>query len=256
MKNSKILFLLGGILLALSSCAPVYIPTVHNVPVLKEKGASQIQAWVGSSGIDIQGAQMTGERSAAMGSNNNWHAYVEGGYGMIHTKTPGLTLSAFGGLALGAARGTGTFTVNGTAYERTGEGTVLKPFIQGNLGFQSDYFNIGISTRLAYLQFLSKGGSSCLFFHRAGRLSAFGRPQIEGHGGFGLKFPAGQSRSRCRLCAVHVWCRLAIYIAGFTIIELCLFLFFFALFRLYLIAIIQELLHGSIWPYGYDVAFV
>ncbi len=204
MKNSKILFLLGGILLALSSCAPVYIPTVHNVPVLKEKGASQIQAWVGSSGIDIQGAQMTGERSAAMGSisfssgsNNNWHAYVEGGYGMIHTKTPGLTLSAFGGLALGAARGTGTFTVNGTAYERTGEGTVLKPFIQGNLGFQSDYFNIGISTRLAYLQFLSlsfdnqKEDPPAYFFTEPVAYLHLGGPRLKAMVDLGLSFPLG-----------------------------------------------------------------
>jgi len=161
MKNSKFLSLITAILLTASACAPVYIPTMHNVPVLKEKGEIQGQVWAGTSGFDLQVSYMNSDRTAIMGAaslssggSDNKHVYLEGGYGILNTSKSNLTLSAFGGLAAGAAQGMGSFSINGTPYTTTGSSFILKPFVQGNVGFQSKYFNIGLSSRLAWVQFL------------------------------------------------------------------------------------------------------
>ena len=162
MKNSKFLSLITAILLTASACAPVYIPTMHNVPVLKEKGEIQGQVWASTSGFDLQASYMNSDRTAIMGAvsissggSDNKHVYLEGGYGILNTSKSNLTLSAFGGLAAGAAQGMGTFTINGTPYTTIGSSFILKPFVQGNVGFQSKYFNIGLSSRFAWVQFLA-----------------------------------------------------------------------------------------------------
>jgi hypothetical protein len=203
MKNSKFLSLITAILLTASACAPVYIPTMHNVPVLKEKGEIQGQVWAGTSGFDLQASYMNSDRTAIMGAaslssggSDNKHVYLEGGYGILNTSKSNLTLSAFGGLAAGAAQGKGIFTINGTPYTTTGSSFILKPFVQGNVGFQSKYFNIGLSSRFAWVQFLTltvngeKQDPPSYFFVEPLAYMSLGKERLKVNANFGISFPA------------------------------------------------------------------
>lgn len=202
MKISKILSLITAILLIASACAPVYIPTMHHVPVIKEKGEIQGQVWGGTSGFDLQASFMNSDRTAIMGAasvssggNNNKHIYLEGGYGILNTSNAHLTLSAFGGLAAGTSVGKGSFTVNGTSYTTRGSAFVLKPFVQGNVGYQSRFFNIGLSSRLAWVQFLTlevngeNQGPPSYFFVEPLTYMSLGGEQLKVNANLGISFP-------------------------------------------------------------------
>jgi len=206
MKNSKFLSLITAILLTASACAPVYIPTMHNVPVLKEKGEVQGQVWASTSGFDLQASYMNTDRTAVMGAlsvssggSDNKHVYLEGGYGILNTSNAHLTLSAFGGLAAGAAAGKGSFTINGTPYTTTGSSFILKPFVQGNVGFQSRYFNIGLSSRLAWVQFLAlevngeKQDPPSYFFAEPLAYISLGGERLKVTANLGISFPVKTS---------------------------------------------------------------
>lgn len=159
---SRLSYLLITTLILATACAPVYVPSVPNVPQLTGHGDWQASAYMGTNGIDAQGSYAITENSAVMAAisgpivdetNKNRHLYVEGAYGLFNRTPSQLRMSVFAGTGWGIARGDADFTVNGTTYNRVNEGQYWKPFLQGNIGLHTDLLDIGLTTRAALVAF-------------------------------------------------------------------------------------------------------
>ena len=154
--------------LALSSCNVAYIPNKHNVPLLEEKG----DASVSISTTNLQGAYAFSDHVAVITNlyfrENNWddipdtnntitsdyHSnrfLAEAGLGYFKQLGNEGVFEIYGGGGIGNL-GFEQIEYN-SSLDRTYQATISKAFIQPDIGFQTEYFDLVFSTRFSYLGF-------------------------------------------------------------------------------------------------------
>lgn len=148
-----------------SGCVPIYLSTSPNTPMLEEGGDSKVSLKAGSNGVELQGAYAPGDKfylfGGLMGSEEEQegelepsrHGYLELGAGTMWRPIQNIVIEGSGGLGLGSGTGTARIPIGESIVERHAEGLYLKPFVQGNIAFQSRFFDIGLVNRLSLIQF-------------------------------------------------------------------------------------------------------
>ncbi|SHG11580.1 hypothetical protein SAMN05443549_10299 [Flavobacterium fluvii] len=162
MKNIIIL----SICATLIGCAPVYyVPNTQNVPVIKEKGQTNLTLGLNASestdGFEFQGAygltdkialQLNADRvKSSEGSSNGSGYFVEFGPGYYKKLSEHVVFETYGLLAFG-----------GLKYEEDGTNINANFFrigAQPSISFTSKYFIASLSGRLANLNYNSVNGN-------------------------------------------------------------------------------------------------
>jgi len=162
------------LLLLLSSCSTaLYSPNTKNAPLFREQGEAQISGYVGSAGIEAQGAYSISDHFALIGS----YAYLsskesvpitydrKNGYGEIGVGifdyTRAFRYEVFAGYGFGQATSAAQYYfygVNNTV-AATGKLSSLI-FIQPTIGTNNENFNISFTPRIArvnYSEFTAAG---------------------------------------------------------------------------------------------------
>lgn len=166
MKPARMTLRLVPILLLMglgSACAPIYLPSAPNTPMLEKQGDGQATARVGTSGLEVQGAYAVTDRTYLIGGlaasdhkeeegSDSSHRYLEVGAGTVLRPSANLVLEGAGGLGLGVGKGSVDYTLNGSRV-RSAEGGYFKPFIQGNIALQGRSLDAGLVNRFSLLQF-------------------------------------------------------------------------------------------------------
>lgn len=146
-------------------CAPIYHQSSPNTPMLSEQGDSKISLRAGLSGVELQGAYAPGDQiylfGGIMGSEEerddgletSSHRYGEFGAGAMWRPVKNLVFEGSGGVGLGSGKGSAHISIGESTIDLHSEGTYLKPFIQGNIAFQTRAFDIGFVNRLSLIQF-------------------------------------------------------------------------------------------------------
>ncbi len=149
----------------LSGCAPIYQHSSANTPMLEEQGDSKVSLRAGFSGAELQGAYALSDRfflyGGLMGSQEeredelepSKHRYFELGAGTMWRPISNMVLEGSGGLGLGSGVGTSRYRFGDSQRNIHSEGGYIKPFIQGNVAFQSRLLDIGFVNRLAIIQY-------------------------------------------------------------------------------------------------------
>lgn len=146
-------------------CAPIYLHSSPNTPMLDEQGDAKISLRGGISGGELQGAYAVSDHmylfGGLMGSEEeredeiepSSHRYFELGAGTMWRPVQNLVLEGSGGLGLGSGKGTARITLGESTVYRHSEGGYFKPFLQGNIAFQTRVVDIGFVNRLSLIQF-------------------------------------------------------------------------------------------------------
>lgn len=162
----KLIFI--GFIIALSSCQVAYIPNKHNVPLLEEKG----DASVSISTTNLQGAYAFSDQLAVTTNlyfrENSWENIPDSTQS-IPTDYQSNRFLAEAGLGYFKQLGSeGIFEIYGgggignlgfeqieynSIHDRTYNATISKAFIQPDIGFKTEYFDLVFSTRFSYLRF-------------------------------------------------------------------------------------------------------
>lgn len=176
MKKRNIFFLIGFILL--SSCSHTYyVPNTVNVPLFKEKNEVRFAGHYNSDNVTVyefQAAYAITNNLAVMANYMYGYEYTyeyfknDCGYGHYLDAAVGyykplnkhFVVEVFGGLGACSQyhlyKGEYLF-FNGHYYPMMYYANMffLKNFIQPSIGFTFDYFDIALSTRLAYLSYFN-----------------------------------------------------------------------------------------------------
>jgi len=160
-----ILFAIAGCFL-FASCAPIYMPTSPNTPMLTEKGDVKLVLNSSTSGLEIKGAYaitdnyvVTGLISAGAGDadddtvDNSIHRYMESGFGHSYRPVHFIVIENIGGAGFGYGKGKGRLTIGESTSTFMAEGAYIKPYLQNNLALQTDAIDLGLVNRLSVIQF-------------------------------------------------------------------------------------------------------
>lgn len=155
-------------LFGLVGCAPMYVPSAVHVPLLREAGDVHVSVHGGTNGVQLNSAVALtdgiGLRASAQGfAYDNQGSGVNGRYlsigggptffyggGAEEAMESGLRASASVELHGGSSAGVGQIRV--TLPEQTlnrYSGWVLRPTLQADVGYEWEYFAIGLAGRFS-----------------------------------------------------------------------------------------------------------
>lgn len=157
-----------GVVLMVSACNVAYIPNKHNVPLMQYKG----DASVSISTTNLQAAYAVSDHLAVMGNvyfrQNSWENSPDSNNTMVWDYQANRFLGeaalgyyqslgkdgvfeVYGGGGLGSIR----FTLDdqNPAFSKEYQASMVKAFIQPDIGYKSEYFDAVFSTRLSYIGF-------------------------------------------------------------------------------------------------------
>lgn len=156
MKTKVYLFSL--VVLFISGCYAAYVPNVINAPLLNNKKETQITLNAGFSGYDGQLAVAISKNIGVMAnvcyvdtsnSNNgyNKHLFYEAGIGYYTISKKLAHFEVFGGYGMGKVDAKNVTSL-GTFYTKA---SISRIFIQPDLGFSSEIFDLAFAPRLVYV---------------------------------------------------------------------------------------------------------
>jgi len=164
MKNKTtffiIIFAFSVSALFFNSCAPAYTPNVINAPLLNNKNEFQADLAAGISGTDLQLAYAAGKHIGFMvnGSyrdntsdtttNYHKHSFIEAGIGYYTTFSKDGHFELFGGYGYGDADVRANTILNTV---NTTKATYHRVFVQPDIGFSSEFFDIAFSPRFVVI---------------------------------------------------------------------------------------------------------
>ncbi|WP_445666444.1 hypothetical protein [Fodinibius sp. AD559] len=166
MRDLNISILLLLISVALSSCAPVYVPNARQTNLMEKQGEFHGAAHAGTNGGDIQLAYAMFDHVGIFGSTSfktdeetgdtdqDYHKHRYGEFGAIYFHPIGNIgrFEALGGFGLGRAEAVDQYDVFGPNEVRA-EGSYHKAFAQTNIGLETSAFETGVALRLAQITF-------------------------------------------------------------------------------------------------------
>lgn len=163
MKNTLIILSIAAVAM-IQSCAPIYIPSNHNVPLFTEKGEIQLGAAHGTNGTNLQAAVSVIDHLAVMGnfafavretsdsSDYRKHSFYDLGLGYYNTFGGKGRYEVYGGYGRGVGEAYDNYTFI-SPQSVTARGKYDRLFLQGNLGLGNEVFEGAISYRVSYLSF-------------------------------------------------------------------------------------------------------
>lgn len=150
------------VLLAFSSCAPVYVPNIRNTPLFGKAGEFQGTFQVGN-GIDGQAAVSITNNLGVMGSisyanrsdldepdHYHYHKFYEGGIGYYQNDEK-LCYEIFAGYGWGEGSSFDEFEIFGSGDEVRASGKFERFFIQPALGFNKKIMHVSFSSRISFV---------------------------------------------------------------------------------------------------------
>ncbi len=165
MKLKHLLFgFLGIIIIYIQSCAPAYIPTKVNSPLLTKAGEVSFDMAVGSNGLEPQLAISVVDHIAIMANGcfslsginedeENYHNHVfgEGGVGFYTVVDDNVVVELYGGLGYGKTNSLwhDRWPMSDSAQIKS---TYYRYFIQPAVGLVNDYFDVGFTSRFSINQ--------------------------------------------------------------------------------------------------------
>ena len=162
--NKLIIF---AVAIAFASCSPkYYTPNTQNVPLISEKGETNLTLAGNGNQVEFQGAYGVGNNIAIQANggifipadldngNGGSGKFVEFGVGYFIPITESLVFETYGLLGLGnfenhlKENSMGNISAN-----------ILRVGIQPNLGFKSKYFSAAVSSRIVNLMYSNIEGN-------------------------------------------------------------------------------------------------
>lgn len=150
-----------GILL-LSSCKVAYIPSMHNVPLLKEEGDITVHvtptnfqgayAVTGNIGLMLNGqfgGSSWNEGSGAVAYNSK-RKFIEGAFGYYLFDAEKKSFEIFGGAGTGSLSFENDFDFSDPQKYHA---KASKFFIQPSVGISKDYFDVAVAVKFVNLNF-------------------------------------------------------------------------------------------------------
>lgn len=165
MKNLVILLIIG----TLTGCSPVYyVPNTQNVPVIKEKGQTNLYFGLNGSestdGFELQGAYGLTDKialqlntdwvKASEGSSNGSGYFVELGPGYYKNLSQHFVFETYGLLAFGGLK----YEENNSSFQEI-KANFFRIGVQPSISYTSKYFIASLSGRLANLNYNSVSGN-------------------------------------------------------------------------------------------------
>lgn len=166
MKNVRILIILG-IGLGFASCNPkFYTPNTQNVPLISEKGETNLTLTGNGNQIEFQGAYGIGENVAIQANgglfipadqengNGGGGKFIEIGTGYFKPITEHWIFEAYGLIGVGGFENHLPSTVNDNPQTKGDiSANIFRVGIQPNFGYKSKYFSAALSSRFLNLMY-------------------------------------------------------------------------------------------------------
>jgi hypothetical protein len=147
------------------SCTPAYIPNVVNTPLLTEQGDAKINANLGVSGQDFQGAYAVNDHFGLIlntsfynsddidsGGYYNQHNFVELGAGYFTPISKSGTVAFYGGAGFGKIHS--NYSSNVSAFNNDLQTRMLRLFIQPTIGIHTNVFEGALAGRVVLLNLM------------------------------------------------------------------------------------------------------
>ena len=166
MKNlNKLLFLVIG--LGLASCSPkFYTPNTQNVPLISEKGETNLTLSGNGNQVEFQGAYGIGKNIAIQANGGLFipkdidngdggsGKFVEFGAGYFTPVSENWVFETYGIVGFGSFENHLPSTKSGNP-QTTGDisASILRIGIQPNFGYKSKYFSAAVSSRIVNLSY-------------------------------------------------------------------------------------------------------
>lgn len=195
--------------LAMTSCAPLYLPATRNAPLFDERGEAQVSGYLSAAGIEAQGAYALTDNIAVTASyeyanqkktsngveytrKNN---YAEFGLGIYNT-TRSLRWEIIGGYGFGEGTSSDVYYFFapdfGVGFETVATGKMTRIFLQPSIGTNNRGTNLSFTPKLSWVDYseFTSGGitrqptedpilflepAATLKFHLAGNLFMIGQ---------------------------------------------------------------------------------
>jgi hypothetical protein len=203
METRKLIFTISAsTILILNSCAPVYVPSVVNAPLLTNKGEVQAALHVGTSGIDPQftyavskhiGLMLNGSfANNTSDTTNNFHKhqFVEFGSGYFTNFGTRMKFETFGGIGAGKLQA----EYDNNLWVSRSNVDFTRFFIQPTLGFTTKIFDAGISSRFVLVNLHQESASSTRGFIEPVLTGKLGYDHIKAVMQMGLSFPLNSGK--------------------------------------------------------------
>jgi hypothetical protein len=156
--------------LALTSCAPLYLPATRNAPLFDEQGEAQFSGYLSSAGIEAQAAYSLTDNIAITGSyafasqkktsnsveytrKNN---YAEFGLGLYNT-TRSLRWEILGGYGFGEGTSSDVYyffaPVFSQGTETVATGKMTRIFLQPSVGTNNRGTNLSFTPKISWVDY-------------------------------------------------------------------------------------------------------
>ncbi len=205
MKKPKLNHLvLGLIVLILSSCSPLYVPNVANVPLLSNKGEFQASVYTGTAGFDPQlsyaitdniGVMVNASfanRKSDSTSNFHKHNFFEGGLGYYKPFSEFGKFEVFGGFGYGKVQG----SYISPLWQSSADISYSRFFIQPAFGISREYIDVSFASRIVFVNFNQVvSQNSYSIFMEPVITAKFGYKYVKAVFQFGVSYPFNQSVS-------------------------------------------------------------
>lgn len=154
------------ILVALSSCSPLYLPATRNAPLFTEQGEAQFSGYLSAAGIEAQGAYSLTDHIALTGSyayasqkktSNSTeytrkNSYAELGLGIYNT-TRSARWEVIAGYGFGESTSSDVYYFIAPNTETVATGKLQRIFIQPSIGTNNRGTNISFTPKLSWVDF-------------------------------------------------------------------------------------------------------
>ncbi|MDX1638468.1 MAG: hypothetical protein R3281_10895 [Balneolaceae bacterium] len=147
------------------ACAPVYIPSARHTHQLDEKGEFGGGAYLGTNGVDLQGAYALKDHAGVAGalsigrnseeSDDDFHKHTYGELAAVYLAPVGKMgrLELLGGVGLGSAASVDNYQFSGSNQQVKATGRYHKLFLQSNIGLETDWVETGLALRMGQVTF-------------------------------------------------------------------------------------------------------
>jgi hypothetical protein len=173
MKSKQLIHsILAFIILIINSCAPVYVPSVVNAPLLTNKNEVQAAINFGTSGVDPQlayavsnhiGLMLNGSfANVTSDTTNNFHKhqFVEIGTGYYTNFGTRGKFETFGGIGFGKLKA----EYDNSMWISRSYVSCTRAFIQPTVGFTTKVFDGSVSSRIVMVNLHQESGSNTGYF--------------------------------------------------------------------------------------------
>ncbi|MCO4747064.1 MAG: hypothetical protein KC912_19870 [Proteobacteria bacterium] len=136
-----------------SGCAPFYVPKAGTLSLLEDQGDGSISAQIGTHGSSADVSYAATDSVAVRGglqfAPTPTYASAWGGVGTYAAFGPGRA-AGFIEVGGGAADSQSEASVNGTVSQYRSQGTFVNSALAFEIGFETDFFALGLTTRGLY----------------------------------------------------------------------------------------------------------